>query len=473
MRWLGGKDRAKIQIFTAKALLPAQGYAGCGFARAFLFFTCQPALYLCLHAKQATMGVLRNMGIFIAAKEAARALVGLESGQVSEVLNDLAETMLKHSKAILHENAKDLELMEEDNPKYDRLKLTQARLESISADIRNVAMLESPLHKVLEEKVMPNGLKLTKVSVPIGVIGVIYEARPNVTFDVFSLCLSSGNACVLKGGKDSEFSNKAILRIIHEVLTRHKITPSAVQLLPVERAATEELLNAKGFVDLLIPRGSQQLIDFVRDHAKIPVVETGAGIVHIYYDIAADLEKGKSIILNAKTRRVSVCNALDCLIVHEKKLQELPLVCEALANEKVVIYADPEAYRTLYKYYPQKLLFPAKAEHFGTEFLDYKMSVKTVSGLPEALEHIAEHSSKHSEAIVSEDPKTIAQFLQLVDAAAVYANASTAFTDGAQFGLGAEIGISTQKLHARGPMGLRELTSYKWVVKGNGHIRKP
>jgi glutamate-5-semialdehyde dehydrogenase len=296
------------------------------------------------------------------------------------------------------------------------------------------------------------------------VVGVIYEARPNVTFDVFALCFKTGNISVLKGGSDADASNRAILSIIHGVLQKHNIDVNTVTLLPVERDATEALLNAIGYIDVLIPRGSQSLINFVRNNAKVPVIETGAGIVHTYFDESADLEKGAQIVFNAKTRRVSVCNALDCLIIHSNRLDDLPAIARPLVDKQVELFADEKAYNLLKGNYPTELLHKAEPEHFGTEFLDYKMAIKTVDSLQEALDHIANNSSKHSEAIVSEDIQNIETFLNTVDAAAVYANASTAFTDGAQFGLGAEIGISTQKLHARGPMGLEELTSYKWVV---------
>jgi glutamate-5-semialdehyde dehydrogenase len=320
---------------------------------------------------------------------------------------------------------------------------------------------------------MPNGLNISKISVPLGVVGVIYEARPNVTFDVFALCFKTGNVSVLKGGSDAEYSNKAIIALIHDILEKHGIDQNAAVLLPPEREATEALFNAIGYIDVLIPRGSQQLIDRVRRQSKVPVIETGAGIVHIYFDASGDLQKGRDIVFNAKTRRVSVCNALDCLIVHSSRLGDLPQLTKPLAGKAVDIYADAEAYAALQAHYPAVLLHPAKPEHFGTEFLDYKMAVKTVDGFPEALDHIAKYSSKHSEAIITEDAANADDFLNKVDAAAVYVNASTAFTDGAQFGLGAEIGISTQKLHARGPMGLQELTSYKWIVKGGGQVRTP
>ncbi|MEG1684831.1 MAG: glutamate-5-semialdehyde dehydrogenase, partial [Bacteroides sp.] len=321
-------------------------------------------------------------------------------------------------------------------------------------------------------EVRPNGMDLTRISVPFGTIGIIYEARPNVSFDVFALCLKSGNACILKGGSDADFSNRAIVSVIHSVLKNFGIDTHVVELLPADREATTELLNAVGYVDLLIPRGSSNLINFVREHARIPVIETGAGICHTYFDKDGDVEKGANIINNAKTRRVSVCNALDCVIIHQERLSDLPALCKQLQDSNVLIYADPQAYQALKGYYPNNLLLPATAESFGTEFLSYTMAIKTVSSLAEALEHIRLNGSKHSECIVTENKEASEMFIKKVDAACVYNNVSTAFTDGAQFGLGAEIGISTQKLHARGPMGLEELTSYKWIIKGDGQIRR-
>ena len=314
-------------------------------------------------------------------------------------------------------------------------------------------------------------MTIRKISVPFGVIGVIYEARPNVTCDVFSLCLKSGNVCVLKGGSDADCSNQALVRIIHQVLEKYQLNPALCTLLPPDREATAELLNAVGLVDLVIPRGSSSLIQYVREHARIPVIETGAGICHTYFDIAGDKEKGQAIINNAKTRRVSVCNALDCLLIHEQRLTDLPYLCQLLSQHQVIIYADKPAFKALQGNYPPDLLQQATEESFGTEFLDYKMSIRTVPSLEEALRHIARYSSKHSECIITEDKRNEDIFLQKVDAACVYANVSTAFTDGAQFGFGAEIGISTQKMHARGPMALPELTTYKYIITGNGQTR--
>ena len=404
-------------------------------------------------------------------QEASRELVMLENDRINEILLAVADEAVAQTDYILAENAKDLARMDKADPKYDRLKLTASRIQDIATDMRKVAELPSPLGRVLKHHILPNGLELTRVSVPFGVIGIIYEARPNVSFDVFSLCIKSGNACVLKGGSDADASNRAIVRVIHAVLSRFGVNPHMVELLPATREATAEMLHANGYIDLIIPRGSSNLINFVRANATIPVIETGAGICHAYFDKAADLEKGKAIVNNAKTRRVSVCNALDCLVLHEDRLVDLPALCAPLAQSNVLIYADEFAYAALQGGYPAELLKPATEESFGTEFLSYTMAIKTVTSVDEALEHIRRNSSKHSECIITEDEVVANRFLRLVDAACVYANAPTSFTDGAQFGLGAEIGISTQKLHARGPMALEEITSYKWIIKGNGQVR--
>ncbi len=408
---------------------------------------------------------------FEKAQQASRTLTSLATEKIDLVLNDLAVALVSNADEILSANAKDLAKMPIDDPKYDRLKLTHERIAAIANDVINVAGLVSPLGEILSDKTLENKLQIKKIRVPLGVVGVIYEARPNVTVDVFSLCFKTGNVAVLKGGSDAEFSNIALAEIIHQVLTKHHINVDVLTLLPAERAATEALLNATGFVDVLIPRGSQSLINFVRANSKIPVIETGAGIVHTYFDESGDLEKGKAIILNAKTRRVSVCNALDCVLIHQKRLADLPELLSPLARKEVELFADEISFEILKTTYPTQLLNKALPEHFGTEFLSLKLAVKVVKDLNEALEHIANYSSKHSEAIIAENANSITEFLNQVDAAAVYANTSTAFTDGAQFGLGAEIGISTQKLHARGPMGLAELTSYKWVIQSNGQVR--
>ncbi len=404
-------------------------------------------------------------------KAASRKLNLLSDLQRNEILKAVADAIIAKKGTILEANALDLAKMDKQNPLYDRLQLTEKRLADIAGDMRNVASLPSPLGHITKEKTLPNGLRLHRVSVPFGVIGMIYEARPNVTYDVFSLCFKSGNACVLKGGSDADLSNQAAVTLIHEVMTSHGVNPDVVTLLPATHEATGELLNAVGYVDLCIPRGGRRLIDFVRDTARIPVIETGAGVVNTYFDKDGDLEMGKKIICNAKTRRVSVCNALDCLIVHESRLGELYELVEPLYEHKVTIYADGSAYQLLDGKYPEVLLKPATAESFGTEFMDYKMAIRTVASLEEAIEHIDQYGSGHSEAIITQNEETARKFQQAVDAACVYWNAPTSFTDGAQFGLGAEIGISTQKLGPRGPMALEEITTYKWIIEGEGQVR--
>jgi glutamate-5-semialdehyde dehydrogenase len=402
-------------------------------------------------------------------KRASKSLALLSDNQRNEILNAVADAIISHQTRILDSNAQDLAKMSKDNPLYDRLQLTESRLEGIASDMRNVATLPTPLGHITKQKTLPNGLRLCRVSVPFGVIGMIYEARPNVTFDVFSLCFKSGNACVLKGGKDADCSNREEVALIHEILEKYGISKDVVALLPATHEATGEMLNAVGYVDLCIPRGGRKLIDFVRDTARIPVIETGAGVVNTYFDKEGDLEMGKAIINNAKTRRVSVCNALDCLIIHEHCLSNLPALCEKLAEKNVIIYADEQAYSALDGKYPY--LEHATEDSFGTEFMDYKMAIKTVASLEEALNHIDENGSGHSEAIITMNEQTARKFQAHVDAACVYWNAPTSFTDGAQFGLGAEIGISTQKLGPRGPMALEEICTYKWLIEGEGQTR--
>ena len=402
-------------------------------------------------------------------KRASKSLALLSDGQRNDILNAVANAIVDNKEKILKANAQDLAKMSQDNPLYDRLQLTDSRLEGIASDMRNVATLPSPLGHVTKQKTLPNGLRLCRVSVPFGVIGMIYEARPNVTFDVFSLCFKSGNACVLKGGKDADCSNREEVALIHEVLQQYGVSEDVVALLPATHEATGEMLNAVGYVDLCIPRGGRKLIDFVRDTARIPVIETGAGVVNTYFDKDGDLEMGKAIINNAKTRRVSVCNALDCLIIHENRLGDLSALCEKMAEKQVTIYADNKAYAALDGKYPY--LEHATPDSFGTEFMDYKLAIKTVSSLDEALDHIDANGSGHSEAIITMDEATAHKFQAHVDAACVYWNAPTSFTDGAQFGLGAEIGISTQKLGPRGPMALEEICTYKWLIEGEGQTR--
>jgi gamma-glutamyl phosphate reductase len=407
-----------------------------------------------------------------AAVLASRSLNLVSDETLNHVLSSLADEAVNQSEVILTANAKDLAAMDKNDPMYDRLLLSKERIDGIAADIRNVTSLPSPLGRQLLEMERPNGMRISKMTVPFGVVGIVYEARPNVSFDVFSLCLKSGNACVLKGGTDAYNSNLAIVKLIQSVLEKSGLDKNIVTLLPAGREAAAELMNAVGFVDVIIPRGGKGLIDFVRDNSRIPVIETGAGICHTYFDESGDTAKGKEIIFNAKTRRVSVCNSLDCLIIHEKRLADLPKLCEKLATKNVLIYADVKAFTSLAGNYPKELLHTATEESYGIEFLDYKMAVKTVESIKDAVDHIAKFSSKHSECIVSENEQNISYFDKVVDAACVYTNVSTAFTDGAQFGLGAEIGISTQKLHARGPMALAELCSYKWIIKGDGLTRK-
>lgn len=408
----------------------------------------------------------------VKARQASRKLNLVDIRTIDNILLRLADRVEERLDEIIEANGEDLARIDPADPMYDRLSLNEERIWGIATDLRNVAALASPVGEVLSETQLPNGLEIKKVRVPFGVVGVIYEARPNVSFDVFSLCLKSYNAAVLKGGSDAVSSNKKIVEIIRGVIRECGLDESIVTLLPSDRTTAAELMNAVGLVDVIIPRGSSSLINFVRDNSKVPVIETGAGICHTYFDAEGDLQKGADIIFNAKTRRVSVCNALDCLIVNSGRLGDLPALCSRLAEKNVVLYADERAYAALSGTYPANLLHPAGPESFGTEFMDYKMAVKTVDSLTEAVEHVASYSSKHSEAIVTGNPSTASAYAKMVDAACVYINASTAFTDGAQFGMGAEIGISTQKLHARGPMALPELTSYKYIVSGDGHVRR-
>ena len=407
----------------------------------------------------------------INAVNAVSSLISISDGKISEILNDAADALLVAKDSVLRANQEDLSRMDKSDPKYDRLKLTSERIDGIAADMKQVSLLPSPFGTVMSETTRPNGMTIRKVAVPFGVIGVIYEARPNVTFDVFSLCIKSGNVCLLKGGSDADCSNRVLVGIIREVLEKHGVNPDVCTLMPPGHDATTALLHAVGYVDLVIPRGSSSLINYVRDNAKVPVIETGAGICHTYFDKDGDKEMGCEIVNNAKTRRVSVCNALDCLIIHRDRIQDLPYICGKLSDSNVIIYADEPAIKALSGHYPASLLQLSTSESYGMEFLDYKMSIKTVDSMEEALNHISTNSSKHSECIVSESDESIKKFLQLVDAACVYANVSTAFTDGAQFGFGAEIGISTQKMHARGRMALQELTTYKYLITGSGQIR--
>ena len=406
---------------------------------------------------------------FESVKRASKTLALLSDEQRNAILLAVADAIINNQERILKANGEDLAKMDQSSPLYDRLQLTESRLEGIAADMRNVATLPSPLGHITKQKTLPNGLRLCRVSVPFGVIGMIYEARPNVTFDVFSLCFKSGNACVLKGGKDADCSNREEVALIHEVLERYGVSKDVVALLPATHEATGEMLNAVGYVDLCIPRGGRKLIDFVRDTARIPVIETGAGVVNTYFDKDGDLEMGRAIINNAKTRRVSVCNALDCLLVHKDRLDDLESLVEPMAEKHVLIYADEKAFAPLDGKYPY--LEHATADSFGTEFMDYKLAIKTVVSLEEALAHIDENGSGHSESIITMNEAVARKFQMHIDAACVYWNAPTSFTDGAQFGLGAEIGISTQKLGPRGPMALEEICTYKWLIEGEGQTR--
>ncbi|MFI3259628.1 MAG: glutamate-5-semialdehyde dehydrogenase [Rikenellaceae bacterium] len=409
--------------------------------------------------------------VFEGALESSRTLSVLEQEQIDAILQKVADAAVAATQRILEANALDLAKMERSNPLYDRLLLTAERIEGIANDMRSVSMLRSPVGEEISSATRPNGMEIRKVRVPFGVIGVIYEARPNVSFDVFALCFKTANACILKGGSDAHNSNSVIVEIIREVLRENGIDERVVTLLPADREATAQLLNAEGYVDLLIPRGSSALINYVRHNASIPVIETGAGICHTYVNECVDVTRARDIITNAKTRRVSVCNALDCVVIDSSRVRDLPEICCNLASKNVTIYADPDSYSALIESYPADLLQHATEESFGTEFMDYKMAIKCVAGIDEAIAHISRYSSRHSESIVTEDLSAAQKFMKMVDAACVYHNVSTAFTDGAQFGFGAEIGISTQKLHARGPMALPELTTYKYIITGSGQIR--
>lgn len=389
--------------------------------------------------------------LFHRVKEVSKELLLLTDEQRSNILLRIAERTESSMEQLLLANSIDLQKLEKSNPLYDRLLLTSERITSIVADLRKVASLPSPLGLVSKERTLSNGLYLRRVSVPFGVIGVIFEARPNVCFDVFSICFKSGNACVLKGSHTAEESNRAIVALIHDVLSETGVPTDVLALLPPTHEATANLLAAVGYVDLCIPRGGKKLIEFVRDNARVPVIETGAGVVHAYFDKDGDIEKGRNIILNAKMRRVSVCNALDCLLVHRERVADIPSLLEPM-KDKVDIITDEAT--------------------MGTEWMDYKMSLKIVNRIDDAMAHIARYGSGHSECIITENEATAAHFQKMVDAACVYVNAPTSFTDGAQFGMGAEIGISTQKLGPRGPMALEEMTTYKWLINGDGQIRE-
>lgn len=409
--------------------------------------------------------------IFRRVKTASRTLATLTDAQRSEVLMSLASLIEAETPALLAANAADLAKMDPANPLYDRLQLTAARLSDIAADMRNVARLDCPVGEIIEERTLPNGIELQRVRSPYGVIGVIYEARPNVTFDVFALTFKTANACILKGGHDADSSNRAAITLIHRALSAHGIPADCAALLPSTHEATAALLGATGLVDLCIPRGGRRLIDFVRQNAKIPVIETGAGVVNTYFHAAGNLAMGRDIVANGKTRRVSVCNALDTLLIDRARLADLPALVAPLAEKGVELHADAEATAALRGAYPEHLLVEAVPDDWDREWMSLRMGVCTVDSLDSAIEHINRHGSGHSEAIISDDPAACRRFRDRVDAACVYVNLPTSFTDGGQFGLGAEIGISTQKLGPRGPMGLREITTYRWLLTGHGQTR--
>ncbi len=413
----------------------------------------------------------RATNTFLAVRQASGAVRNLSDTTKVDLLNDLAEQVLAQQEFILAENQKDLDRMDDTDPKKDRLLLNEERIAGLAQSLRDVAQLPDPSGEVLLERTLEQGITLQKIAIPMGVVGVIYESRPNVTLDVAALCLRSGNACLLKGGKEASYSNAALVKLIHESLEKFEVPSAAVSLLPTDRRYTHQMLTATRYVDLIIPRGSEALIQYVRKNSLVPTIETGAGVCHTYVEQSADLEKARAIVVNAKVSRPSVCNSLDTVLVDTAIAEAfLPTLKEGLAASNVEIFADEVAYKILQSAdYP--FLQKAQPDDFGREFLDYKCSVKVVEGLHEALAHIQEYSSRHSEAIVSEDAEAIETFLNEVDAAAVYANASTRFTDGAVFGLGAEIGISTQKLHARGPFALEKLVTEKWIVRGDGQVR--
>ncbi|GAB4037623.1 glutamate-5-semialdehyde dehydrogenase [Spirosoma jeollabukense] len=406
-----------------------------------------------------------------ATQQAAAAVRRLSPATKTDLLNRLADVLADHSAEIVAENQKDLDRMPTTDPKYDRLKLTEDRVADLSKSLREIAVLPDPAGEVILERTIEQGLRLKKIAVPLGVVGVIYEARPNVTVDVASLCLRSGNACVLKGGKEADFSNRYLISLIQGVLVEFDVPKAAVTLLPPDRAVVNELLTATRYVDIIIPRGSDSLIQFVRKNSLVPTIETGAGVCHAYVEKSADLEKAVAIVVNARVSRPSVCNSLDCVLVDEAIADTfLPMLTADFNKWNVEVFADETSY-AIFEKAGYTNLQHAQPQDFGREFLDYKCAVKVVNGIDEALSHIQTYSSRHSEAILSQNQSIIDQFLREVDAAAVYANASTRFTDGAVFGLGAEIGISTQKLHARGPFALEKLVTEKWIVVGDGQVR--
>lgn len=407
--------------------------------------------------------------LLIKTRQAATGLQSLSNKQLQQLLVAIGDALIAHTNGLLKANAKDLALQAPDNPRNDRLLLTAERIKNIAKSIKQVSKLPDPTGEVLAKRTLPNGLKLEKISVPLGVVGAIYESRPNVTFDIAALCLRSRNACVLKGSSEAANSNAFSVKLIRKVLQEHGVSADVVTLLPAAREVVEQLFTATRYIDVLIPRGSDGLIQYVRKNSLVPVIETGAGVCHVYIERKADLKKAVPITVNAKTSRPSVCNAADAILVDKSIAPAfLKQLQPAFAQYEVEVFAEPKAYALL-KGYP--FLQKAKSADFGREFLSQKCAIKVVNGIDEALAHIATYSTKHSEAIVSEDKKACDRFIREVDAAAVYTNASTRFTDGEEFGLGAEIGISTQKLHARGPFALEKLVTEKWVIRGNGQIR--
>jgi glutamate-5-semialdehyde dehydrogenase len=390
--------------------------------------------------------------------------------QVKTALNLLAKSLEEQSGMLLRANAKDAARQDAGNPRTDRLLLNEKRIRAIAKSVRKVSRLPDPSGKLLESRTLANGLKVEKRSVPLGVVGAIYESRPNVTFDIAALCLRSRNGCVLKGSQDAADTNRAAIVLIRKALEGAGINPDCVTLLPPEREVVQELFTATRWVDVLIPRGSDSLIRYVRANSLVPVIETGAGVCHVYVEGTADLVKAAAIVVNAKVSRPSVCNSMDVLLVDKAVASALlGLLRDPFDQYKVEVFADAEAFKAFAGY---PLLKRATPEDYDREFLSLACAVKVIKGIDEALDHIALHSTKHSEAIVSKDKAKCERFLAEVDAAAVYANASTRFTDGEELGLGAEIGISTQKLHARGPFALEKLVTEKWLIRGTGQIRE-
>lgn len=412
--------------------------------------------------------MLETLGI--QAKKAERELLGLNATRKNECLHAVAEGLITYSDQILKANEEDVRIAREKGMKeslVDRLALSDTRIASMAEGLESLIALEDPIGEILEAKVRPNGLEVGKKRVPLGVIGIIYESRPNVTADAFGLCFKTGNAVILKGGSDAIHSNIAIVSVIRNVLKEQGITPDAIQLVEdTSRETAKKLMQMNRYLDVLIPRGGAGLIRTVVENSTVPVIETGTGNCHIFVDATADLDMAVDIIDNAKTQRTGVCNACESLVIHKDIADRvIPLICERLFAKNVEIRGD-EICCTF-----NDKIVPAADEDWGQEYLDYILSAKVVGSIDEAIDHINQYNTKHSEAIITKDYTNARKFLDEVDAAAVYVNASTRFTDGFEFGFGAEIGISTQKLHARGPMGLKELTTTKYIIYGNGQTR--